>query len=46
MFVMGWFFFLTIPSGLVALVVFTVAVVLSARGRRKLDTGVPDNRGD
>jgi hypothetical protein len=35
MFVLGWLFFLTVPTGLVALVLFTVAVLLAARARRK-----------
>ncbi|MFL6200274.1 MAG: hypothetical protein ACJ76J_13925 [Thermoanaerobaculia bacterium] len=37
LFVMGWFFFLTIPSGLVAAVVFLVIVVLSRRAKRQVD---------
>jgi hypothetical protein len=32
--VMGWFFFLTVPSGLIALVVLLI-VVLIARAKRK-----------
>ena len=35
MFVMGWFFFLTIPSGLVAAVIFLILVVLFGRAKRK-----------
>lgn len=38
MFVMGWFFFLTIPSGLVAAVVFLITIVLSGRAKRKADS--------
>jgi hypothetical protein len=34
MFVMGWMFFLTVPTGLVALVLFTVIVLLAARSKR------------
>jgi hypothetical protein len=34
MFVMGWMFFLTVPTGLVALVLFTVIVLVSARAKR------------
>jgi hypothetical protein len=35
MFVLGWLFFLTVPTGLVALVLFTAIVLLSARAKRK-----------
>lgn len=35
LFVMGWFFFLTIPSGLVAAVIFLVVIVLSRRTKVK-----------
>lgn len=35
MFVMGWFFFLTLPSGLLALIVLLVAALISARAKRK-----------
>jgi hypothetical protein len=31
--VMGWFFLLTVPSGLIAFTVFTFKVILSARKR-------------
>lgn len=34
MFVMGWFSFLTIPSGLVAAVVFLIIVLVSGRAKR------------
>ncbi|HEX5716124.1 MAG TPA: hypothetical protein VF179_08195 [Thermoanaerobaculia bacterium] len=34
MFVLGWMFFLTVPTGLVALVLFTVIVLVSARSKR------------
>lgn len=37
LFVMGWFFFFTVPSGLVAAVVFLVIVVLSRRAKRQVD---------
>ena len=38
MFVMGWFFFITIPSGLVAAVIFLIIVLLSGRAKRKADS--------
>lgn len=34
LFVMGWFFFVTIPTGVVAAVIFLVIVLISARKRR------------
>lgn len=33
MFVMGWFFFLTIPSGVVALVIFLIVMAIVSRKR-------------
>ncbi|MFL6198747.1 MAG: hypothetical protein ACJ76J_06205 [Thermoanaerobaculia bacterium] len=35
MFVLGWLFFLTVPTGLVALVLFTAAVWLAARAKSR-----------
>lgn len=34
MFVMGWFFFVTIPTGLIAALIFLIFIVISARKRR------------
>lgn len=35
LFVMGWLFFLTVPTGLLALLVLLIVVLVGARARRK-----------
>lgn len=39
MFVMGWFFFFTIPSGLVAAVIYLILVAVFGRAKRKENGG-------
>lgn len=39
MFVMGWFFFLTVPSGIAAAVIFLIIVLIAGIAKRRADTG-------